>query len=131
MVRLHLVHHPGKYSLVPQVALERVREYSELQREPPEFIEPRPAPSWPEKGEIVCEDLVIRYAVSILHAPLRFLFLSLFSSHKPDLPDVLHHINFSVNPGEKVRRLLPTSLTSTDSNRRSVSWEERVQGRAR
>ena len=48
----------------PQVALERVKEYSELKREPPEFIEPRPPAEWPSKGEIDCEGLVIRYAVS-------------------------------------------------------------------
>lgn len=47
-----------------QVALERVKEYSELKREPPEFIEPRPPASWPSHGAIKCEDLVIRYAVS-------------------------------------------------------------------
>ncbi|KAA1472498.1 multidrug resistance-associated ABC transporter [Dentipellis sp. KUC8613] len=64
------------------VALERVKEYSELPREPPEFIEPRPAASWPSKGEIKCENLVIRYA--------------------PDLPNVLHNLNFSIHPGEKV-----------------------------
>lgn len=64
------------------VALERVKEYSELKREPAEFIEPRPDSNWPEKGHIKCEDLVIRYA--------------------PDLPDVLHHINFEIMPGEKV-----------------------------
>jgi len=64
------------------VALERVKEYSELKREPPEFTEPRPEASWPQQGHIKCEDLVIRYA--------------------PDLPDVLHHINFEVQPGEKV-----------------------------
>lgn len=64
------------------VALERVKEYSELKREPPEFIEPRPPASWPSRGAIKCEDLVIRYA--------------------PDLPDVLHHLNFQINPGEKV-----------------------------
>ncbi|KAL4079580.1 hypothetical protein J3A83DRAFT_4368342 [Scleroderma citrinum] len=64
------------------VALERVKEYSELQREPPEFVEPRPSPSWPDKGHIKCNDLVIRYA--------------------PDLPDVLHRINFEILPGEKV-----------------------------
>lgn len=49
---------------LPQVALERVKEYSELKREPPEFIEPRPPASWPSRGAIKCEDLVIRYAVS-------------------------------------------------------------------
>ncbi len=47
------------------VALERVKEYSELVREPPEFIEPRPPQSWPSRGAIKCEDLVIRYAVGI------------------------------------------------------------------
>lgn len=46
------------------VALERIKEYSELKREPPEFVEPRPAPSWPSQGEIKCENLVIKYAVS-------------------------------------------------------------------
>lgn len=45
------------------VALERVKEYSELVREPPEFIEPRPPKTWPSSGAIKCEDLVIRYAV--------------------------------------------------------------------
>ncbi|KAK0203733.1 multidrug resistance-associated ABC transporter [Desarmillaria ectypa] len=64
------------------VALERVKEYTELVRESPEFIEPRPPLSWPSRGAIKCEDLVIRYA--------------------PDLPDVLHHLNFEIQPGEKV-----------------------------
>ncbi|KAI9510285.1 ATP-binding cassette transporter [Russula earlei] len=64
------------------VALERVKEYTELQKESPEFVEPRPAASWPNKGEIACENLVVRYA--------------------PDLPDVLHNLNFSVEPGEKI-----------------------------
>lgn len=45
------------------VAVERVKEYSELEREPAEFIEPRPDPSWPQAGHIECQDLVIRYAV--------------------------------------------------------------------
>ncbi|KAI9441690.1 ATP-binding cassette transporter [Lactarius indigo] len=64
------------------VALERVKEYSDLEIEPPEFVEPRPPKSWPSNGEIECENLVIRYA--------------------PALPDVLHNLNFSVKPGEKV-----------------------------
>ena len=45
------------------VALERIKEYSELKREPPEIVEPRPAASWPPEGEVKCEDLVIKYAV--------------------------------------------------------------------
>lgn len=46
------------------VAVERVKEYSELVREAPEFVEPRPPPSWPSEGRIECENLVIKYAVS-------------------------------------------------------------------
>lgn len=49
-----------------QVALERVKEYSELTREPPEFMEPRPPASWPSSGAISCEDLIIRYAVRLV-----------------------------------------------------------------
>ncbi|KAG1745260.1 P-loop containing nucleoside triphosphate hydrolase protein [Suillus lakei] len=64
------------------VALERVKEYSELKREPPEYIEPRPPASWPDQGVIKCENLIIRYA--------------------PELPDVLHNLNFEIRPGEKV-----------------------------
>ncbi|KAI0792249.1 multidrug resistance-associated ABC transporter [Abortiporus biennis] len=64
------------------VAVERVKEYSELKQEPPEFIEPRPPASWPTKGAIKVEDLVIRYA--------------------PELSNVLHHLNFEIKPGEKI-----------------------------
>ncbi|KAF7325781.1 Multidrug resistance-associated ABC transporter protein [Mycena kentingensis (nom. inval.)] len=64
------------------VALERVKEYSELAREAPEFMEPRPPAEWPSSGAIRCEDLVIRYA--------------------PELPPVLHSLNFEIKPGEKV-----------------------------
>ncbi|KAF9269658.1 multidrug resistance-associated ABC transporter [Marasmius fiardii PR-910] len=64
------------------VALERVKEYTDLKREAPEFVEPRPSASWPTKGEIKCEDLVIRYS--------------------PELPDVLHRLTFQIKPGEKV-----------------------------
>ena len=58
-----------------KVALERVKEYSELQTEPPEFVEPRPPASWPCKGDIVCENLAIRYAVSG-HYVLILIFVS-------------------------------------------------------
>ncbi|EIN12781.1 multidrug resistance-associated ABC transporter [Punctularia strigosozonata HHB-11173 SS5] len=64
------------------VSLERVKEYSELPREAPEFLEPRPPASWPSEGEIVCEDLVIRYA--------------------PELPPVIHGVSFTIKPSEKV-----------------------------
>ncbi|KAJ7512873.1 multidrug resistance-associated ABC transporter [Mycena galericulata] len=64
------------------VALERVKEYSELAKEAPEFIDPRPPASWPSSGAIQYEDLDIRYA--------------------PELPPVLHSLSFEINPGEKV-----------------------------
>ena len=53
------------------VALERVKEYSELKREAPEFVEPRTPAAWPERGEINVEDLVIQYAPELppAHAP--------------------------------------------------------------
>jgi len=64
------------------VAVERIHEFSEIERESPEIIEPRPSSSWPTRGAIQCENLVIRYA--------------------PDLPNVLHDLNFEIKPGEKV-----------------------------
>lgn len=79
------------------VALERVKEYSELTPEAPEFLEPRPPASWPSTGVIRCEDLVIRYAVSGLlfdHIATHYL--------QPELPPVLHSLTFDINPGEKV-----------------------------
>lgn len=49
------------------VALERIKEFTELPQEPAEFIEPRPSASWPHEGAIEVENLVIRYAVSVLY----------------------------------------------------------------
>ncbi len=83
--------------------MERVKEFSELPREPPEFIEPRPPASWPTSGLIKCEDLVIRYAVRPLLLPSgmgpdeRRVLLE-----QPELPNVLHHLSFEIRPGEKV-----------------------------
>ncbi|KAJ3514526.1 hypothetical protein NLJ89_g2331 [Agrocybe chaxingu] len=64
------------------ISLERIKEYSDLPAEPAEFIEPRPAAVWPMSGLIQCENLAVRYA--------------------PELPDVLHHLTFSIQPGEKI-----------------------------
>jgi ABC-type multidrug transport system fused ATPase/permease subunit len=54
---------PGSPTQCSQVSVERIKEYSELEREPPEFVEPRPPASWPTTGRIECKDLVIRYSV--------------------------------------------------------------------
>ncbi|WVQ79183.1 hypothetical protein IAT38_001279 [Cryptococcus sp. DSM 104549] len=64
------------------VAIERLKEFTDLDQEAPEFVDPRPPASWPDAGAISVEDLVIRYA--------------------PDLPDVLHNITFKVAPKEKI-----------------------------
>lgn len=52
------------------VAIERIKEFTDVQREPAEFIEPRPPASWPSKGEIKCENLVIRYSVGSMSPSL-------------------------------------------------------------
>ncbi|KAG8870160.1 hypothetical protein FRB97_000271, partial [Tulasnella sp. 331] len=64
------------------VAMERVKEFSELPQEPAEFIEPRPAVGWPQEGAIQVKNLVIRYA--------------------PDLPSVLHGLTFDITPRSKI-----------------------------
>jgi len=62
---------PPTHRSLLKVAVERVKEYSELEREPPEFVEPRPPASWPTTGHIECKDLVIRYSVCLhRHNPL-------------------------------------------------------------
>ncbi|KAF7303886.1 ATP-dependent bile acid permease [Mycena indigotica] len=64
------------------VAVERVKATSDLPRDPPEIIDPRPPIGWPTAGMIQCENFSIRYA--------------------PDLPNVLHNITFRVEPGQKI-----------------------------
>ncbi|KAJ7312954.1 P-loop containing nucleoside triphosphate hydrolase protein [Mycena albidolilacea] len=54
------------------VAVEHVKETSDLDREPSEIIEPRPPANWPSRGKI------------------------------PDPPHVFHGINFQALPGEKI-----------------------------
>ncbi|EUC65182.1 multidrug resistance-associated ABC transporter, partial [Rhizoctonia solani AG-3 Rhs1AP] len=64
------------------VALERINEFSTIAQEAPEFIEPRPSASWPERGNISVENLTIRYA--------------------PTLPNVLHGITFDIKARSKI-----------------------------
>ncbi|KAJ7920558.1 hypothetical protein B0H13DRAFT_2319281 [Mycena leptocephala] len=77
------------------VGLERLKEYSDLSQAPPESVEPRPEPSWPEHGAIRCENLVIR--------------------HAPDLPNVLPKLTFEVKPGEKFGALRCEHLTPSEN----------------
>ncbi|KAF8761854.1 Multidrug resistance-associated ABC transporter [Rhizoctonia solani] len=64
------------------VALERINEFSTIAQEAPEFIEPRPSASWPERGDISVENLTIRYA--------------------PNLPNVLHNLAFDIKARSKI-----------------------------
>jgi ABC-type multidrug transport system fused ATPase/permease subunit len=67
-----------------------------LEKEAPEFIEPRPAASWPHDGAISVEKLTIRYAVCSSFPHLDS------ADSQPDLPNVLHGISFDVAPKQKI-----------------------------
>ncbi|KAJ3042390.1 hypothetical protein HDV00_007346 [Rhizophlyctis rosea] len=64
-------------------SVERIREYTTLEQEPPAVVESRrPPPGWPHEGGIQVKDVVVRYA--------------------PDQPPVLKSISFQVKPREKI-----------------------------
>ena len=65
------------------VAVERIQEYAELPSEAPAHIAATaPAEAWPAQGDVVIEDLTMRY--------------------RPELEPVLKHISLHITPGEKV-----------------------------
>ena len=65
------------------VSVERIQEYAELPSEAPSHIEATaPQASWPSRGDIVIEDMSMRY--------------------RPELDSVLKHISLHIAPGEKV-----------------------------
>lgn len=82
--------------------MERIKEFTDLEHEPSEYIEPRPPAAWPTEGAIKCEDLAVRYAVSLNSAHSRPGYVQKFTLLQPDLPDVLKDLNFVIHPGEKV-----------------------------
>lgn len=65
-------------------SVERIIEYLEVPQEAPAVVqEKRPPAAWPSSnGELVVQDLVVRYA--------------------PHLPAVLKNLSFSVRPAEKI-----------------------------
>lgn len=65
-------------------SVERIGEYLNVPEEAPAVIsDNRPPAYWPSNsGEVVVEDLVVRYA--------------------PGLPDVLRNLSFTVKPSEKI-----------------------------
>ena len=65
------------------VSVERVQQYTQLESEAElEVLDCKPADSWPENGEIFCNNVVFRYHSS--------------------LPPVLKSITFHIKPREKV-----------------------------
>ncbi|KAL1339658.1 hypothetical protein AAHE18_U054700 [Arachis hypogaea] len=65
-------------------AVEGVATYIDLPSEAPSIIEDsRPPPGWPSSGSIRFEDVVLRY--------------------RPELPPVLHGLNFTIFPSDKFR----------------------------
>lgn len=75
------------------VSVERVKEYSELEQEAPEVVEPRPRASWPERGQIMVDKLCIKYA--------------------EDLPLVLNSISLEIQAGEKIGMSPPMVMDLT------------------
>ncbi|KAG0327706.1 hypothetical protein BG000_000839 [Podila horticola] len=64
-------------------SVERVAEYMDLEEEPPATIAgSRPPASWPQKGEIAINHLVMKYS--------------------PETPAVLHNVSLRIKAGEKV-----------------------------
>ncbi|CAG8497646.1 4035_t:CDS:2 [Ambispora leptoticha] len=64
-------------------SVERVQEYLVLEEEPPRIIDDhRPPSDWPSKGNILVENLVMRYA--------------------PEHPPVLMNVSFHIRPSEKI-----------------------------
>jgi ABC-type multidrug transport system fused ATPase/permease subunit len=65
------------------VAVERIEEYSKLPSEAPSHIqETKPKESWPDHGDIIINNLQMRY--------------------RPELEPVLRHLSLHILPGEKV-----------------------------
>jgi ABC-type multidrug transport system fused ATPase/permease subunit len=84
---LSRAHNPPKHRLTspppPPSAVERVREYSEVQSEAPPLIDSnRPPHGWPTRGAIAIEGLSMAY--------------------RPGLPLVLRDFTLAIRAGEKV-----------------------------
>ena len=86
---IHLVLYDSSSPLCPpflqMISAERIMGYSNLDSEAPlETLPPheKPSPAWPERGEIVLDDVSFRYSV--------------------DLPLVLKSLSFHIKPSEKV-----------------------------
>ena len=84
---------------------ERVHYYATaIETEAPlDVPERKPPPSWPERGDVVMKDLVLRY--------------------REGLPAVLRNLNLNIKAGERVGIGTDTERCGTDRE-----WEEQVRG---
>ena len=65
------------------VSVERIEEYTKLPSEaPPHIPETAPAADWPTKGDILIDNMSMRY--------------------RPELEPVLKHLSLHIQPGEKI-----------------------------
>uniref|UniRef100_A0A6B2KWS6 Uncharacterized protein n=1 Tax=Arcella intermedia TaxID=1963864 RepID=A0A6B2KWS6_9EUKA len=64
------------------VSVERCVEYTRLPSEAPKVIEGTPPKNWPSAGEVIFEDVVLRY--------------------RPGLPTVLNKVSFRIKPTQKI-----------------------------
>ncbi|TIB31951.1 hypothetical protein E3P84_02752 [Wallemia ichthyophaga] len=91
------------------VALERVKEYSELPSEAAEITKPRPPAAWPHQGNVRFEDFNLSYA--------------------PELPLVLKDINLDVNGRSKVGIVGPTGCGKSTLASAFFRFTEAASGR--
>lgn len=81
--RLYYAFHVYARLQIEMNSAERVKEYTELKSEPPLVVPGEQVPhTWPDHGEILFENVNLRYA--------------------PDLPLVVKDLTFKVDPGSKV-----------------------------
>lgn len=86
------IHKPTMSSVLQMISVERVMEYTNLEKEAPWEYEKRPPPAWPHEGVIVFDNVNFTYSL--------------------DGPLVLKHLTALIKSREKVCVNHLTSLKS-------------------